>query len=159
MDAINLILTLIFAIIALIVVTFVIIRAIGNNKKWKEIEPQLIKDIEIFVGQKILWKTMQNASHSMEFGKGKGFWLWMAFSADYAAFVLRDEVAENGGEGHIFIARRKDTSIMRLDKHYAELAFKNRDTPEVFKFIILVVESQYEPLTRFIPVKHGDRGR
>lgn len=159
MGAINLILTAIFTIIALIVVAFVIIRAIGNNKKWKKIEPQLIKDIEISVGQKILFKTMQNASHSMEFGNGKGFWLWMAFSTDYAAFVLRDEIAENGGEGHIFIARGKDTSIMRLDKHYAELAFKNRDTPEVFKLTILVVESQYKQLTRFIPVKHGDRGR
>lgn len=153
MSTINLILTTIFAIIALVTVTFVLIRAVKNNKKWKEFEPQLIKDIERSLGQKILFKTMQNASHSMEFRNGNGFWLWMAFTTDYATFVLRDEIAENEGNGHIFISSRKEASITRIEKHYAELNIKNRETSEKLKFIILINESGYEALTRFLSVR------
>lgn len=152
MSFVHLLLTALFALIALVAVLLAIIRAIGNNKRWKEIEPHMIKGVENLVGQPVLFKTMQNANHSTDFRNGKDFWLWMAFTKDYAAFVRRDEVAEKG-EGDILISRRKDTSIKPLEKYYAEIEVRNRDTAKTGKFILLINKSHYEALTQFISVK------
>lgn len=158
MGTIGLILFALFVMVALGLVVLMLVRESKNHKKWKELEPQLINDIEKMVKQKIVFKTMQNASYSMEFRGGEGFWLWMAFTADYAIFVRRDEIAENG-EGHLFVSRRKDVSMVCLQKHYVELEVKNKDTSEVQKLILCMGESYYAELSRFIPAKSGSRSR
>lgn len=152
MSIIVLFLVAAFVIIPTAIVVSLFSRAIRNKKKWNEGEPRLIEDIEKSTGQKVVFKIMLNASRSMDFRHGNGFWLWMAFLTDCIAFALRDEIAGNG-EGSIFIVKRKDTSIRRLEKHYVELEVKSEDASDVLKFVVFVNESEYEALTRFVSVQ------
>lgn len=152
MLAIKLVIAVIFIIIASISIAFVIIRTIGNNKRWKVLEPELIGDIEKSVGQKISYKTMLNASESMDFGNAKGFWLWMAFTSDYTVFALRDSIARNG-EGFLYISKRTDVSMKRLKKKFAEIEFKDTKSSERFKFVVCAGPCVFELLNRFITLR------
>lgn len=152
MSLIGFILSAIFAILAIFAIGFTIARIIRNNKKWKKMEPELIRDVEESLGQEIIYKVLQNASLSGSFERGEGFWLWMAFTADYAIFVIKDAVAQNA-QGYIFISRRQDASMKRMDKHYAQLKFKSKDTSEVLEMVLLVTDSQYYNLAQFIQIR------
>ena len=152
MLAIKFVIAVIFIIIALTSIAFVIIRAIGNNKRWNVLEPELIGDIEKSLGQKIAYKTMLNASESMDFSNAKGFWLWMAFTSDYAVFALRDSIARNG-EGFLYISRRTDVSMKRLKKKFAEIEFKDTKSSERFKFVVCASPRVFELLNRFITLR------
>lgn len=152
MLAIKFVIAVIFIIIALTSIAFVIIRAIGNNKRWNVLEPELIGDIEKSLGQKIAYKTMLNASESMDFSNAKGFWLWMAFTSDYVVFALRDSIARNG-EGFLYISRRTDVSMKRLKKKFAEIEFKDTKSSERFKFVVCASPRVFELLNRFITLR------
>ena len=152
MLAIKFVIAVIFIIIALVSIAFVIIRAIGNNKRWKVLEPELTGDIEKSLGQKIVWKTMLNASESTDFGNGKGFWLWMAFTSDYTVFAIRDAIARKG-EGFLYISRRPDVSMKRLKKKFAEIEFKDTKSSERFKFVVCASPRDFESLNRFITLR------
>lgn len=158
MTAIAFILQAIIAVILLIFVVFMLIRAFGNNRKWKVLEPALMEGIEKSLGQKIVFKTLQNALPSADADARETFWLWLAFTAEYVVFVIRDEITEGRGDD-VFIARKRDTSIMRIDRYKAEFEVKNKDTSEVSKLILMVNRSRYELLTQYIPEKRGNASR
>lgn len=152
MLAVKFIIAVIFIIAALVGIAFVIIRAIGNNKRWKALEPEFIRDIEKSVGQKIVCKTMLNANDSTDFSNAKGFWLWVAFTSDYIVFALRDSIARNG-EGYAYISKRTDVSMKRLEKKFAEVEFKDAKSSERLKFVVFVRPCDYELLNRFITLR------
>lgn len=158
MTAIAWILQIIIAIIVLIYLVFMLIRALGNNRKWKVQEPLLVGSIEKSLGQKIVFKTLQNALPSLEADHRETFWLWLAFTAEYVVFVVRDELIE-GEVDEVCIARKRDTSIMRVNKYNAEFEVRNEDTPEVAKLILVATRSRYELLAQYIPEKRGNGSR
>lgn len=55
------------------------------------------------------------------------------------------------GTGYLYLSRRRDTSMKRLDKHFAELELKDKDSSERVKFTVLVRNSDREVLNAFIP--------
>lgn len=156
MLAIKFILAVVFAILALISITLVVIPAVGNNKRWKVMEPELIRDIQKSLGQKILSTILLNASESTDFSHGKGFWLWMAFTSDHIAFAHRDALTRQG-EGEIYFSRRTDASLKRLEKSYTELAFKDAKTAQQWKLVVCVRPCDQELLERFIPARSDRR--
>ena len=158
MTVLMFILKVILTIIALVFLVLMLIRTFGNNRKWKLMEPKLVESIEKSLGQKIVFKTLQNALPSPEADHREAFWLWLAFSAEYVVFAIRDELVEGRGDD-VFIARKRDTSIMRVNKYYAEFEVKNKDTSEVSKLILLVNRSRYELLSQYIPEKRGNVSR
>lgn len=158
MTVLMFILKVILTIIALVYLVLMLIRTFGNNRKWKVMEPKLVESIEKSLGQKIVFKTQQNALPSPEADHREAFWLWLAFTAEYVVFAIRDELVEGRGDD-VFIARKRDTSIMRVKKHYAEFEVKNKDTSEVSKLILLVNRSRYELLSQYIPERRGNVSR
>lgn len=157
----TLIVVILNAILAIILLIYLILRllgAIGNNRKWKVMEPMLVESIEKSLGQKIVFKTLQNALPSPDADHRQTFWLWLAFSAEYVVFAVRDELVEGRGDD-VFIARKRDTSIMRVNKYHAEFKIKNKDTSEVSKLFLLVNRSRYELLAQYIPERRGNVSR
>lgn len=152
------ILRLIVAIIVVIYLVLMLIRIFGNNRKWKVLEPLLVEGIEKSLGQKIVFKTLQNALPSLEADAREAFLLWLAFTAEYVVFVVRDEVVEGRGDD-VFIARKRDTSIRRVGKYKAEFEVKNKDTSEVSHIILMTNRSRYELLAQYIPEKRGNASR
>ena len=130
MTAIAFILQAIIALILIIYLVLRLIQAFGNNRKWKVLEPALMEGIEKSLGQKIVFKTLQNALPSPEADARQASLLWLAFTAEYVVFVIRDEITEGRGDD-VFMARKRDTSIMRIDRYKAEFEVKNTDTSEV----------------------------
>lgn len=158
MTVLMFILKVILTIIALVYLVLMLIRTFGNNRKWKVMEPKLVESIEKSLGQKIVFKTLQNALPSPEADHREAFWLWLAFTAEYVVFAIRDELVEGRGDD-VFIARKRDTSIMRVNKYHAEFEVKNKDTSEVSKLILLVNRSRYELLAQYIPERRGNVSR
>ncbi len=158
MTAIAFILQAIIALILIIYLVLRLIQAFGNNRKWKVLEPALMEGIEKSLGQKIVFKTLQNALPSPEADARQASLLWLAFTAEYVVFVIRDEITEGRGDD-VFMARKRDTSIMRIDRYKAEFEVKNKDTSEVSKLILMVNRSRYELLTQYIPEKRGNVSR
>lgn len=158
MTVLMFILKVVLTIIALVYLVLMLIRTFGNNRKWKVMEPKLVESIEKSLGQKIVFKTQQNALPSLDADHREAFWLWLAFTAEYVVFAIRDELVEGRGDD-VFIARKRDTSIMRVKKYYAEFEVKNKDTSEVSKLILLVNRSRYELLAQYIPEKRGNVSR
>lgn len=152
------ILNAIIAVILLIYFVLMLTRAIGNNRKWKILEPLLVESIEKSLGQKIVFKTLQNALPSPDADARQTFWLWLAFTAEYVVFVIRDEVIEGKGD-EVFIVRKKDSSIRRLNKYNVEFEVKNKDTSEVSNLILIAKRSRYELLAQYIPEKRGNESR
>lgn len=152
MLGIKLIIAILFVIIALLSIFFVIIRAIKNNKNWKIIEPELIKKVQKSTGQEIIHTMTLNASDSTDFSNGKGFLLWIAFTSDYTAFINKSYIADSGN-GHIYLSRRMDTSMKRLEKRFMELEFRNKESAEILKLDVLVRPKDIEILSAFIPNK------
>ena len=148
MLGIKLIIAILFVIIALLSIFFIIIRAIKNNKNWKIIEPELIKKVQESTRQEII----HNASDSTDFSNGKGFLLWIAFTSDYTAFINKSYIADSGN-GHIYLSRRMDTSMKRLEKRFMELEFRNKESAEILKLDVLVRPKDIEILSAFIPYK------
>lgn len=155
MPGINFLIAVLFSILALITVALVICRSLRYNKRWKTMEPELIRDIEKSLGQKIECTTMLNANDSTDFSNAKGFWLWMAFTSDYIAFALRDALARQGG-GEIYVSRRSDASMKRLEKKFTELEFTDAKSSERWKFIVCARPCDEELLKQFIPVRPTD---
>lgn len=156
-----LIVVILKAILAIILLIYLVLRllgAIGNNKKWKVLEPLLVESIEKSLGQKIVFKTLQNALPSQETDHRQTFLLWLAFTAEYVVFVVRDELIEGKGDD-VFMVKKRNTSITRVNKYYAEFETKNEDTSEAGKLILVVNRSRYELLTQYIPEKRGNRSR
>lgn len=158
MTLIVVILNTILAIILLIYLVLRLLGAIGNNKKWKAMEPLLVEGIEKSLGQKIVFKTLQNALPSPEADHRETFWLWLAFTAEYVVFAVRDELVEGRGD-EVFIVKKRNTSITRVNKYHAEFETKNDETSEVGKLILVVNRSRYELLAQYIPEKRGNRSR
>lgn len=152
------ILKIIVAIIVLVYLVLMLIRALGNNRKWKVLEPLLMESIEKSLGQKIVFKTLQNALPTPEADAREASLLWLAFTAEYVIFIARDELLEGGGD-NVFMARKRDTSIMRVGKYKAKLEVKNKDTSEVAKLILMANRSRYELLTQYIPENRGNGSR
>ncbi len=152
MLAINFILAILFSVLALIGITLTVIRTIGTNKRWKVVEPELIRDLENSLGQKILCTAVLNASHSTDFSHGNGFWLWMAFTSDRIAFAMRDVLARRG-KGEIYLSRRCDASMKYLEKKFAELEFKDTNSSERVGFVVMLRSCDGELLKRFIPIR------
>lgn len=152
------ILQLIVAIIVLIYLVLMLIRVIGNNRKWKVLEPLLVENIEKSLGQKIVFKTLENAIPSLETDVREASLLWLAFTAEYVIFIARDELLK-GESDEVFIAKKRDTSIMRVGRYKAEFEVKNKDTSEVAKLILIARRSRYELLTQYIPEKRGNASR
>lgn len=150
MSGIQFIIGMLFIIVALISVTVAVLRAIRNNKNWKVMEPEVIAKIEESVGQEVVHSMMLNANDSTDFSHGKGFWLWLGFTSDYIAFADRDGLADKG-TGYLYLSRRRDTWMKQLDKHFMELEFKEKDSSERVKFIVVVRNSDREVLKAFIP--------
>lgn len=148
------ILQLIVAIIVLIYLVLMLIRVIGNNRKWKVLEPLLVENIEKSLGQKIVFKTLENVETDVR----KASLLWLAFTAEYVIFIARDELLK-GESDEVFIAKKRDTSIMRVGRYKAEFEVKNKDTSEVAKLILIARRSRYELLTQYIPEKRGNASR
>lgn len=95
-----------------------------------------------------------NANDSTDFNKGKGFWLWLAFTADYTVFADRNLIA-GGGSGYLYFSKRTDTSMKQLEKRFAELEFKDTESSGKVKFTVLVRSCNMEVLNKFIPVKRN----
>lgn len=148
------ILQLIVAIIVLIYLVLMLIRVIGNNRKWKVLEPLLVENIEKSLGQKIVFKTLENVETDVR----EASLLWLAFTAEYVIFIARDELLK-GESDEVFIAKKRDTSIMRVGRYKAEFEVKNKDTSEVAKLILIARRSRYELLTQYIPEKRGNASR
>lgn len=143
-------LKILFALVALVGVVYLLARALRNNNAWKRHEPDLIRDIETSVGQKIRFKIQLNATYSMDFRADQIFWVWLAFTPDAIALVYRDQIAEHNGAGHIFISERRNVRMKRLKKGYAELEFPNPETRESLKLILLIRPCDYDQLSRYI---------
>lgn len=158
MTAIAFILQIICAVIVLIYLVLMLIRVIGNNRKWKVLEPLLVESIEKSLGQKIVFKTLQNVLPSPEADAREASLLWLAFTAEYVIFIARDEITEGRGD-EVFMARKRDTSIMRVGRYKAEFEVKNKDASEVAKLILMVRRSRYELLAQYIPEKRGNVSR
>lgn len=158
MTLIVVILNFILALILLVYLVLKLLGAIGNNRKWKVMEPLLIEGIEKSLGQKIVFKTLQNALPSPEADHRQAFWLWLAFTAEYVVFAVRDELVEGRGDD-VFMVKKRNTSITRVNKYHAEFETKNEDTSETGKIILMVNRSRYELLTQYIPEKRGNRTR
>lgn len=139
----------VFIIVASVCVIFALVRALKNNNVWKVAELHFIREVKKSADQKIVAKIMLNANYTADFTKGEGFWLWLAFTPDYIAFVLRDELAESGS-GHLLISKKKEVSMTRLEKNYAELELKNPETQQSLKIIVFVRSADYELLNRYI---------
>lgn len=152
------ILKVILTIIALVLLVLMLIRTFGNNRKWKVMEPKLVESIEKSLGQKIVFKTLQNALPSPEADHREAFWLWLAFTAEYVVFAVRDELVEGRGDD-VFIVKKRNASITRVKKHYAEFETKNEETSEVSKLTLLVNRSRYELLAQYIPERRGNVSR
>lgn len=148
------ILQLIVAIIVLIYLVLMLIRVIGNNRKWKVLEPLLVENIEKSLGQKIVFKTLENVETDVR----EASLLWLSFTAEYVIFIARDELLK-GESDEVFIAKKRDTSIMRVGRYKAEFEVKNKDTSEVAKLILIARRSRYELLTQYIPEKRGNASR
>lgn len=158
MTAIAFILQAIIVVIVLIFAVFMLVRAIGNNRKLKVLEPLLMESIEKSLGQKIVFKTLQNALPSLEADAREASLLWLAFTAEYVIFIARDELLK-GESDEVFIAKKRDTSIMRVGRYKAEFEVKNKDTSEVSKLILMTNRSRYELLAQYIPEKRGNTSR
>lgn len=150
MSGIQFIIGMLFIIVALISVTVAVLRAIRRNKNWRVMEPEVIAKIEESTEQKVVYSLMLNANDSTDFSHGKGFWLWLGFTAEYIAFADRDRLAGKG-TGYLYLSRRRDTSMKRLEKNFAELEFRDKDSSERMKFTVLVRSSDREVLSAFIP--------
>lgn len=158
MTAIAFVLQIIVAVIVIIYLVIRLIQVFGNNRKWKVLEPLLVEGIEKSLGQKIVFKTLQNALPSADADARETFWLWLAFTAEYVVFVIRDEITEGRGDD-VFMARKRDTSIMRVGRYKAEFEVKNKDTSEVSRLILMANCSRYELLAQYIPEKRGNASR
>lgn len=144
----------ILALVLLIGAISMLGKAIGNQRKWKAGEPELIRDVEKAVGQKIVDKIVLNASRTMDFSVGKGFLVWLAFTSEYVVLVHRDELADNGGEGHIFVYERKNAGIRPLKKHYAEVEFRGSETSQGPLTLTLLVNPRvYELLAGYMKAR------
>lgn len=154
MIALNLIAAILFLTAALTGIAFAIFRAVRTNRSWKIAEPELIAEVEKATGQKVLDKIMMNANDSTDFSRGKGFWLWLAFTSDHIAFADRNRVACNR-EGDIYFAKRKDVSLKRLSGKFAELEFEDANASERFRFIVLGRARDYELIGRFIATRRN----
>ena len=152
------ILQIIVAIIVLVYLVLMLIRTLGNNRKWKVLEPLLVENIEKSLGQRIVFKTQENVLSSPEADAREASLLWLAFTAEYVIFIARDQLLE-GGENNLFMASKRDTSIMRVGRYKAKLEIKNEESPEVVELILMVRRSRYELLTQYIPEKRGNGGR
>lgn len=148
MLGIKFILFIILSIIILITIYFIFVRAAGNLKRWKAMEPSFIKEVEKKIGQKIIYTSVQNASYSTDFRNGNEFWLWIACTADYTVMALRDEIIESDKEVNLIIARRKDVTVARLEKYFATIEVRGIK-PETLKFTI-IVRKDYTALTSYI---------
>lgn len=158
MNAILMILQLIFAIILLIVAVRMMIRMIRNNRRWKVMEPVVIEQIEKSVGQKILFKTLQRALPSSASNPQAAIWLWIACTADNVIFLVRDDFTEEG-EGNAVVSFKQDASLLRLNKTLTQLEMKIKDSSEVIQLFLLLNTSHYEALARYIPVKRNSGNR
>lgn len=114
----------------------------------------MIDEIERRLGQKIVRRFLHSANDTMDFDRGGGFWLWLAFTADYVAMTNRDRLAGER-EGCVFVSKRKDASSRRLEKSFAELEFKEMNASEGMKFVVLVASRDLDAIGRFIPVRRN----
>lgn len=158
MLAIKLLLTTLLLLIALLGVFYALFRARGSHKRWKAMEPQLIRDIEKSLGQKIECTLQLNANDSQDFTRGEIFWLWLAFTREYACFALRDSLARTG-EGCIGLARRSDSTVRRLDKRFTEIEFREHTSGERMKYFVMVRSRDLEVLERYLPSANARRTR
>lgn len=149
MQTLDLLLTTLFALLAPAAVVFALRRAIGNNRRWKGLEPELVADLEKRLGQKIVCTTMLNASDGPDFARERIFWLWLAFTSDRVAFAARDALARNG-EGEIYVSNRSDATLERLDRHFAQLSFTEAETGRQAVFTVCVRPHDFDLLGRFI---------
>lgn len=148
-------------ILALILLVYLVLRLsadIGNNKKWKVLEPLLVEGIEKSLGQKVVFKTLQNALPEAGADHRQTFWFWLAFTAEYVVFAVRNELLEGKGDD-VFMVKKRNTSITRVNKYHAEFETKNEDTSETGKIILVVNRSRYELLAQYIPEKRGNSTR
>lgn len=150
MLAVKFLLTTLLLLIALIGVAYALVRDRGSHKKWRAMEPQLIRDIEKSLGQKIECTAMLNAGDSPDFTQGRVFWLWIAFTQEYACFTLRDSLARTG-EGSIGISCRSDYTLRQLKKRFAEIEFRDSKSGERIKFFAAVRLRDLELLERHLP--------
>lgn len=115
-------------------------------------EPEIMKDIQEAIGQEIVHTMTLNAGETTDFTNGKGFLLWIAFTADYIVFTNKDFMAHNGN-GELYYSRRTATSMKRLKKKFMELEFTNEKSAEKSKLTVFVSPSDIEILGAFIPNK------
>lgn len=152
MSGIPFIIVVILMILALLSVTSIIIRGIRRNKNWKLIGPELIKKVENALGEEVVHHIMLNANDTDDFSHGKGFLLWIAFTSDHIAFVNRDFISD-GNDSFIYLSKRTDVSIKRLNKRFMELKFKDKKSSERLVLTVFVRACDAEILNAFIPNK------
>lgn len=150
MLGITLIIMEIVAIVALVSITIVTIRKIKINKKWKVIEPEMVKGIEDLIEQKIVQRILLNANGSMDKSEAKDFFVWIAFTSDYIAIAHKGYMVRNG-EGDIYFAKRANASMKILKNRFVELEFRDYKSKEELKLVVLTRPNDIEVLSAFIP--------
>lgn len=149
MVAINLLAAILFAAAAAAGVASVIRRARRLNRAWRDAEPDIVARIETAVGQRVAGKVLLNANDSADFSHGRGFFLWLAFTADFVAFADRNALADQR-EGAVYLSHRKDAALTRLPGRFAELRFRDRNAAEPVRFVVLCRSRDFELLGRYL---------
>lgn len=127
-----------------------LVSACRIKNVWEKAEPEVIREIEKRVRQKIVYSAMLNASESDDFRPS--FLLWAAFTADYAVFIVRDAFVHANGEANPLLWKRRESSIKRLNKQYAKLEVKSREASDKLQ-LYLLVDPNYEVFTQYIGTK------
>ena len=144
---VKIILLAVSAAAALAWVVISIRKALRNAGAWDKAEPGLIEEIETVTGQPVGFRLKLNASRTADFTAGTIFWVWLAFTRDHLVLVHPDEVGDTGS-AHLFVTARKDASVRRLKKRFAELELKAPDTGTPVKLNLLVRPRDYESLAK-----------
>lgn len=126
-------------------------RDLGNAAAWKKSEPEVCRAIQTVTGQAVEHRMMLNASMTDDFSPRSVFWLFLAFTRDYVILVQRDWEDDGGDTAPQRLAARKDASLRRTGKRFAELTLRDSEGGEPLTVWLCVPRRRFEELSRFVP--------
>ncbi len=148
----KLLISIISLILAISLLVFIIRRALKDKKVWRQREPEVREFVEQKTGQGIIETLLVGASSSKDLRID--FFLWLAFTSDYVAYVMREQAARED-EGRIGFSRKNEVSIKMLkDRKVPVLEFtaEKEGVDEPLKLVLILTRKQCDILARYIIV-------